>query len=91
MSKVGVRIIHGNIGILSEFSKSQRACYTWPCHGVVLYTETYGMNDTNNDNTTVDYHELLTKWYIVNGCHAVVLGSGRRHNYYNFNFSVLYD
>ena len=25
MSKVGVRIIHGNIGILSEFSKSQGA------------------------------------------------------------------
>ena len=29
MSKVGVRIIHGNIGILSEFRKRQGAYYTW--------------------------------------------------------------
>ena len=28
-AKVGVRIIHGNIEILSEFSKSQGAYYTW--------------------------------------------------------------
>ena len=28
MPKVGVRIIHGNIEILSEFSKSQGAYYT---------------------------------------------------------------
>ena len=38
MPKVGVRIIHGNVEILSEFSKSQGAYYTWG----VLYTETYG-------------------------------------------------
>ena len=29
MPKVGVRIIHGNIEILSECSKSQGAYYTW--------------------------------------------------------------
>ena len=39
MSKVGVHIIHGNIGILSEFSKSQGAYYTWGCiiHGNLRY------------------------------------------------------
>ena len=40
MSKVGVRIIHGNIGILSEFSKSQGAYYTWGriIHGNLRYS-----------------------------------------------------
>ena len=38
MLKVGVRIIHGDIAILSEFSKSQCAYYTWG----ISYTETYG-------------------------------------------------
>ena len=35
MSKVGVRVIHGNIEILSELSISQGAYYTWGCiiHG----------------------------------------------------------
>ena len=29
MPKVGVRIIHGNIEILSELNKTQGAYYTW--------------------------------------------------------------
>ena len=39
MSKVGVRIIHGNIEILSEFSKSEGAYYTWGriIHGNLRY------------------------------------------------------
>ena len=39
MPKVGVHIIHGNIEILSEFSKSQGAYYTWGriIHGNLQY------------------------------------------------------
>ena len=39
MPKVGVRIIHGNIEILTEFIKSQGAYYTWGriIHGNVRY------------------------------------------------------
>ena len=41
MPKVGVRIIHGNIEILSEFSKSRDAYYTWGriIHGNLRYLQ----------------------------------------------------